>query len=85
MLVILCSLTPAPQRLAEESLGPEATLRIIVEANAARDLATMSMYMSHDADAVGYTIDGHKYVGWPTLEADMRSEFDGGPHVVSLG
>jgi hypothetical protein len=31
--------------------------------------------MSHDADAVGYTIDGHKYVGWSALEVDMRSEF----------
>lgn len=31
--------------------------------------------MSHEADAVGYTIDGHKYIGWSTLEADMRSEF----------
>jgi hypothetical protein len=40
-------------------------LRVIVVANAARDLATMSKYMSHDADAVRYTIDGHKYVLWP--------------------
>lgn len=58
-----------------EPVGPEATLRAIVQANAARDLATMSRYMSHDADAVGYTIDGHKYVGWSALEADMQSEF----------
>jgi hypothetical protein len=35
----------------------------------------MSKYMSHDADAVGYTIDGHKYVGWPLLEVEMRDEF----------
>ncbi len=74
MLILLCSLSPAALS-AGESLGPEATLRVIVEANAARDLATMSKYMSHDADAVGYTIDGHKYVGWSALEADMRSEF----------
>src|SRR5690349_9480418 len=60
---------------AEESLGPEATLRLIVEANANRDLDTLSAYMSHDADAVGYTVDGHKYVGWPLLEAEMRAEF----------
>lgn len=74
VLLLLCSLTPA-MVLGGEPHGPEATLRVIVEANAARDLATMSKYMSHDADAVGYTIDGHKYVGWPALEADMRSEF----------
>ena len=74
LLVLLCSLTPAGL-LAGEPLGPEATLRRIVEANAARDLATLSKYMSHDADAVGYTIDGHKYVGWPDLEAEMRTEF----------
>ncbi|MGZ8383304.1 MAG: nuclear transport factor 2 family protein [Nitrospira sp.] len=74
LFVLLCTLTPT-MVLGGEPLGPEATLRVIVEANAARDLATMSKYMSHDADAVGYTIDGHKYVGWPALEADMRSEF----------
>lgn len=61
---------------ADEPLGPEATLRRIVQANAERDLATMSRYMSHDADAVGYTIDGHKYVGWTALAADMRREFN---------
>ncbi len=61
---------------ADEPLDPETTLRTIVRANAERDLATMSKYMSHDADAIGYTIDGHKYVGWPALAAEMRNEFD---------
>jgi hypothetical protein len=61
--------------MAGEALSPEATLRLIVEANAARDLETLSEYMSHDADAVGYTVDGHKYVGWPLLETEMRAEF----------
>lgn len=61
---------------ADGPLDPETTLRRIVQANAERDLATMSKYMSHDADAVGYTIDGHKYVGWPALAAEMRNEFD---------
>ena len=73
-VLLLTGLIPAGL-MAGEPLGPEAALRVIVAANAARDLATMSAYMSHDADAVGYTIDGHKYVGWPALEADMRSEF----------
>ena len=75
MLVLLSSVAPTTV-VAGDPLGPEATLRVIVEANAARDLATMSRYMSHDADAVGYTVDGHKYVGWSALEADMRSEFE---------
>ena len=74
LALLLTSLHPAGLS-AEEALGPEATLRLIVEANAARDLETLSQYMSHDADAVGYTVDGHKYVGWPLLEAEMRAEF----------
>lgn len=61
---------------AAEPVGPEATLRALVRANAERDLATMSHYMSHDTDAIGYTLDGRKYVGWPDLASDMRSEFD---------
>jgi hypothetical protein len=74
ILLLLVGLAPAGLS-GDESLGPEGTVRLIVEANAARDLATMSKYMSHDADAVGYTIDGHKYVGWPLLETEMRAEF----------
>ncbi len=61
---------------AEELLDAEATLRRLVRANAELDLATMSEYMSHDADAIGYTIDGRKYEGWTLLASDMRSEFD---------
>ncbi len=72
LLSILC-LTAAQ---ANEPLDPETTLRTLVQANAERDLATMSKYMSHDVDAIGYTIDGRKYIGWPDLAADMRSEFD---------
>lgn len=61
---------------AEEPRDPEATLRRLVQANAERDLAAMSKYMSHDVDAIGYTIDGRKYVGWPEFATDMRSEFE---------
>jgi len=61
---------------ANEPLDPEATLRTLMRANAERDLDTMSKYMSHDVDAIGYTIDGRKYMGWPDLAADMRSEFE---------
>lgn len=72
LLSVLCVSLAA----AAEPVGPEATLRALVHANAARDLDTMSKYMSHDTDAIGYTIDGRKYVGWPDLAGDMRSEFD---------
>ncbi len=75
LLALLSALCPSVLS-ASDPLGPEATLRLIVQANADRDLATMSKYMSHDADAVGYTIDGHKYVGWEALEAEMRAEFN---------
>ncbi len=76
LLIVLMLSSVGPSGLmAREALSPEATLRLIVEANAARDLETLSEYMSHDADAVGYTVDGHKYVGWPLLETEMRAEF----------
>lgn len=73
---MLLSLLCASAVPAAEPVGPEDTLRALVRANAERDLATMSTYMSHDTDAIGYTIDGRKYVGWPDLASDMRSEFD---------
>ncbi|OYT22873.1 MAG: hypothetical protein CCU27_12270, partial [Nitrospira sp. UW-LDO-02] len=67
----LMSILAGSLAAAKEPLDAEATLRLIVQANADRDLPTMSKYMSHDADAVGYTIDGHKYVGWTALATDM--------------
>lgn len=76
VLVVLISMLLGSPASADEPLDAETTLRILVRANAERDLATMSKYMSHDADAIGYTIDGRKYEGWPALAADMRSEFD---------
>lgn len=83
-LVILLFSGVEPSELsAEEAVRPEDMLRLIVQANADRDLATLSKYMSHDADAIGYTADGHKYVGWPALEAEMRTEF-GAVHKLEL-
>ena len=67
-------LTPATG-FAHDSTGPEAAIRALVEANAARDLDGMSRLMAHDHDATGYTIGGRKYVGWPELERDIRDEF----------
>lgn len=71
----LMSILAGSLAAAKEPVDAEATLRLIVQANADRDLPTMSKYMSHDADAVGYTIDGHKYVGWTALATDMHTEF----------
>ena len=77
LLIILLFSSADPAMLwADEPAGPEAMLRLIVKANADRDLATLSKYMSHDADAIGYAMDGHKYVGWPAHEAEMRTEFE---------
>ena len=61
---------------AAEPKTPEAVLRLIVRANAEKDMTTFSKYMAHDADVVGYTIGGRKYVGWPAVEQAMREEFD---------
>lgn len=75
VIVLLFSSLEPSGLSAGEPAGPEDMLRLIVEANAARDLTTLSKYMSHDVDAIGYTMDGRKYVGWPALEAEMRTEF----------
>ena len=75
-LVLLISMLLVSSASAHEALDAKMTLRTLVQANAERDLATMSRYMSHDADSIGYTIDGRKYEGWPILAADMRSEFE---------
>jgi hypothetical protein len=75
-LVSLLSMLLGSSASADEPLDAEATLRMLMRANAERDLTTMSKYMSHDADAIGYTIDGRVYEGWPAFAADMRSEFE---------
>jgi hypothetical protein len=61
--------------LANNDSTPEAVLRILVKANADKDLALMAQYMSHDGDAIGYSIGGRKYVGWEPFADEMRSEF----------
>jgi hypothetical protein len=75
-IVLLFSSLSPPGSSAGEPASPEDMLRLIVKANAARDLDTLSKYLSHDADATGYAMDGHKYVGWPAHEAEMRTEFE---------
>ena len=51
MMVLLLGGLHSAARSAEESLGTEARLRLIVEASAARDPDTLSPFMSHDANA----------------------------------
>ena len=83
VIVLLVSGVEPPGLSAEEAARPEDMLRLIVQANADRDLATLSKYLSHDADAIGYAMDGHKYVGWPVHETEMRTEF-GAVHKLEL-
>jgi len=54
---------------------PEAVIRLLVEANANKDLATMKQYMGNDPYAVGYTIGGRKFVGWEKFAKVMEMEF----------
>lgn len=72
-LTVLCRVVPAH---AADPNTPEAIIRLIVRANAEKDMTTFSKHMAHDADVVGYTIGGRKYVGWPVVEQAMHEEFD---------
>lgn len=73
LLAAACWAVPAH---AADPKTPEDVLRLLVRANAEKDIATLSKYMVHDADVVGYTIGGRKYVGWPAFEREMKVEFD---------
>ncbi len=57
------------------SPGPEAVLRALVQANAEKDLATISNLMAHDGDIISYTIGARKYIGWTQFARDMQEEF----------
>ena len=54
---------------------PETVIRLIVKANAEMDLPVLEKYMAADEDAVGYTIGGRKYVGWPQVKQAFQEEF----------
>jgi ketosteroid isomerase-like protein len=58
-----------------EPTSPEAVIRALVQANAEKDMPTLSRLMAHDADITSYSIGGRKYVGWPEFEREMREEF----------
>jgi ketosteroid isomerase-like protein len=61
--------------IASEPSDPESAIRLMVRANAEKDLPTLSRLMAHDADIISYGVAGRKYVGWTELEEGMREEF----------
>ena len=73
--LVLVLLLPWVPVLAAETASPEDTLRILVRANADKDISTLARLMAHDADIVGYSIGGRKYVGWLQFEREMVEEF----------
>jgi SnoaL-like domain len=75
-LILFVGIAQAIESRAADSIGPEATIRTLVRANAEKDLTTLSRLMAHDPDITSYTIGGRKYVGWPEFEREMREEFD---------
>jgi hypothetical protein len=74
ILSAVCSVSVTESRAAEDN-GAEAAVRALVQANADKDIRTMSKLMAHDEDITSYTIGGRKYVGWSALEQDMLQEF----------
>ena len=60
---------------AADPADPETAIRMMIRANAEKDLPALSRLMAHDADIVSYTVGGRKYVGWPDFEREMREEF----------
>ena len=54
--------------IASEPSDPESAIRLMVRANAEKDLPTFSRLMAHDADIISYGVAGRKYVGWTELE-----------------
>src|SRR5207245_5823889 len=63
LLVLLLSGTPG---LAAEMTGPEDTLRILVRANADKDVSTLARLMAHDTDIVSYSIGGESMWAGPS-------------------
>lgn len=61
--------------IASDSSDPESAIRRMIQANAEKDLPTLSQLMAHDADIISYAVAGRKYIGWDELEQGMRDEF----------
>jgi len=67
--------TISPPSPASHRDDPETVIRLLVEANATKDLETMKQYMGGDPHAIGYTIGGRKFVGWEEFAKVMETEF----------
>ncbi len=74
-LVAPCLFGASPSLTADLNT-PEAVVRALFRANAEKDLPTMEKLLAKDADMVGYTIGGRKYVGWNELAHALQEEFD---------
>lgn len=76
LLLAVLALSPAATGFAADLASPEGVLRVLVQANVEKDFDTISRLMAHDDDAVSYTIEGRKYVGWNEFARDMQDEFN---------
>ena len=74
-LLVFLSSSIATAAIGSEPFDPESAIRLMVRANADKDLPTLSRLMAHDADIISYGVAGRKYVGWTELEEGMREEF----------
>ncbi len=73
--VLTLSIGVPTTAIGSEPSDPESAIRLMVRANAEKDLPTLSRLMAHDADIISYGVAGRKYVGWTELEEGMREEF----------
>lgn len=65
-----------PANLSDSNFhDPESVIRLLVQANANKDLETMKRYMGKDPLAIGYTIGGRKFIGWDEFARVMEEEF----------
>lgn len=63
------------QTVSSDLDDPEMVIRLLVRANAQKDLATMKAFMATDASAIGYTIGGRTFIGWDEFAQAMTEEF----------
>jgi len=72
---VVLFISAASTSIASEPSDPESAIRRMVQANAEKDLPTLSKMMAHDADIISYAVAGRKYIGWQELEQGIREEF----------
>lgn len=73
--LLVLHLTLGAGCVTTSSPGPEEVLRTMVQANAEKDLSTLSKLMAHDSDIISYSIGARKYIGWTQFARDMQEEF----------